>query len=78
MQINEDISSLALKTFNEENKLRNYCKIKPRSIIGEHGILINKISSKKGKWTYHILKFSNIFKSNHINDIYDTINFRKR
>ena len=78
MKINKGTSSLALKTFNEEKDLRNYCKIKPRSIIGEKGILINKISSKKGKWTYHILKFSNIFKSNHISDIYDTINFRER
>ena len=76
-QINEDTSSLVLKTFNESRSLRHYFKIKPRSIIGEEGILINKVSSKQRKWTYHIFKFSNIFKSKHISDLYDTINFRQ-
>ena len=57
--------------------MRHYCRIKQRSLIGELGILINKISSKKIKWIYHIFKFTNAFKNNHLSDSYNNIYFKQ-
>jgi len=76
-EINEDNSSFVFNIFKENNDLRNYCLIEPRSLIGEFGILINKISSKKKKWIYHIFKFINTFEKNHISDLYNNIYFKK-
>jgi hypothetical protein len=76
-RINIDTSSFDFKIFYEKLELRHYCRIKPRSLIGEFRILINKISSKKRKWIYHIFKFTNDFKSNHISDLYNNIYFKQ-
>ena len=76
-KVNENTSSFFCKIYNEKKSLRNYCRIEPRSIIGEHGILINKISSKITKWIYHIFNFTNTFKKNHISNLYDNIYFKE-
>ena len=76
-KIKRDTSSFVFKIFNKNLKLRDYCRIKPRSLIGEFGILINKISSKKRKWIYHIFKFSKVYKNNHISDFYNNIYFKQ-
>ena len=75
-KINQNTSSPIFKIFNGNDTLRNYCRIKSRSIIGEKGLIINKISGKKKKWIYHIFKFTNIFKKNHISELYDNISFK--
>ena len=76
-KVNENTSSFFCKIYNEKKSLRNYCRIEPRSLIGEHGILINKISSKITKWIYHIFNFTNTFKKNHISNLYDNIYFKE-
>ena len=76
-KVNKDYSSFIFKIFDDQRLLRNYSRIEPRSIIGEYGILINKISSKKKKWIYKIYQFTNAFNKNHISEFYDNIYFKK-